>query len=502
MNYYGLSENVVDAYEYGLAHGLQKDAVQNGWDARISSTKFHTKNNWSFRFVLTETSRFGNVLQMIDKGTSGLTGNLTARDINNDNLNKLDDNEKWAKFEAWGIRGEDGRSLGSRGQGKTLFIHSSSESFICYDSLREDDTYRFGISKIRKTDSPINSWDEAEARQKIKAEFDINPLKEQGTRIIILNLKKEIKEEIESGAFLRAIADTWWPNILKLGAQIFVEASGQKYRARVPEIYNQLCEQVAIKDTDTDKFSKEENIKVDIPRDKIKRIIKKIYLGYKADLELPELEQGVGCFRGGMKVDNSISFSPEFKDKAYGYVEFDQDLDREIGQVENPSHYGFKRAKPWTHIKKTIEDRVQHFERNKLGTGIDEREKHRKEQTADEVAALQFINELTKPWDIRGGASRVGTKSSPPTGESGTRPHKEIRLALRGFQFPHTNGRLDYGEAITGFNIEMINETSIEFKAKVNARIMQHRFIDSLLEDSETLKPNSKILTPPLQSKY
>ena len=43
-NYINLAKNIVDTYPNGLAHGLQKDAIQNGWDALPSNS--HKRSYW------------------------------------------------------------------------------------------------------------------------------------------------------------------------------------------------------------------------------------------------------------------------------------------------------------------------------------------------------------------------------------------------------------------------------------------------------------------------
>ena len=47
----------------GVAHGLQKDAIQNGWGARVSD------HNWSFEFVLKRMPDSTFLMTMTDHGT-------------------------------------------------------------------------------------------------------------------------------------------------------------------------------------------------------------------------------------------------------------------------------------------------------------------------------------------------------------------------------------------------------------------------------------------------
>ncbi len=493
-NLEGIADSVVASYPHGIAHGLQKDAIQNGWDAMQipgkKPSRNHVEKNWSFRFILSKTPESAYMLQMIDEGTTGLTGDLVASQVQD--IDNLDDDQKWAKFEAWGVQGLDKESLGSRGQGKLLFIYASLDKMIAYDSLREDGTYRYGVTRLEKTKFPVGRWYEQEARRKIKEQMSLAPLKVGGTRIIIRNLDPKIVEEIQSGAFLKAISDIWWPNILKWGARIFVNMPGKEHQARAPEMYEELCRKPWPQDTEERKFWHKENIGVRIGKSE-DYTIKKIYFGYDANTELPEIEQGISCFRSGMKVDNDIKPSKNIRGAVYGYVEFDQSLDQELKQIEMPSHYGFRPEPIWKAIKKEIESQLESYEIEKLGSAPDPRRKKREKQTKDEKAALAFINNLTKDWGLTSRSSRKGggvTKEPGPP----PAPPKGIRIHLRDFHFPNPGSpRLDYGESVNDFYVEIVNDTPQRFTAKINVRVMKNRFITSLIDDS---KRNKYILKP------
>ena len=499
----GMAKNIVEAYPYGIAHGLQKDAIQNGWDAMDlpgkKPTRTYVENNWSFKFILTGNSQIGYTLQMIDTGTTGLTGNLTAGDVEDNLPDGLDDDQKWLKFESWGIQGLQGDSLGSRGQGKVLFISASETKSIAYDSLRGDDSYRFGMAQLKKNSAPMHSCDEQKAKDMVSQHMGLTLLNKQGTRIIIERLKPDFAEEIRSGAFMRAIEDTWWPNILKYGAKISVEFEGQEHMAAVPEIYEELYQKYAPADTDERKFWRKDNLEIVVGRERERYKIKKIYLGYDSNLELSEADGGVSCFRGGMKVDDTIRFSGEFRDNAYGCVEFDQDLDQTLKQIEHPSHYGFRPEGVWKKVRKEIENQIAALESEKLSENADQRQKRRSSQSKDEKAALTFINSLTKDWGITGPVGPGGGPSKPPRPPKPPKPPKPIRVALRDFNFPSTLNRLDYGESIEDFYIEMINDTPGKFTAMINARIMKSKFISSLIGEGQQskyiLKPKSVAMT-------
>ena len=62
-----------------LSHAVQKDAIQNGWDARLVKKGKNQGKNWKFTFELIENQGL-NLLVMTDEGTSGLTGKVYSGD--------------------------------------------------------------------------------------------------------------------------------------------------------------------------------------------------------------------------------------------------------------------------------------------------------------------------------------------------------------------------------------------------------------------------------------
>ena len=122
-------EAVADGYktkighELWLADGLQKDVIQNCWDAR--SDKKHGKN-WKCGFSLMKISN-KNILCLADEGTTGLNGTKfyspkelasILEKVSNENQRGEDLacflNSNWSAKVS-----EEG---GNRGRGKTLFL--------------------------------------------------------------------------------------------------------------------------------------------------------------------------------------------------------------------------------------------------------------------------------------------------------------------------------------------------------------------------------------------
>jgi hypothetical protein len=86
-------ESIVDGYRgyRGISHGVQKDAIQNAWDAR--KDRKHA-NDWSISFELLKSKGGRRYFTITDKGTTGLTGKvLEPEELEND----LPPIERWGR---------------------------------------------------------------------------------------------------------------------------------------------------------------------------------------------------------------------------------------------------------------------------------------------------------------------------------------------------------------------------------------------------------------------
>jgi hypothetical protein len=141
VNWENILNRIVDDYEgfVTIPHGVQKDATQNGWDARVKKKK---GKHWGMRFSLQDNGLGTNIVVFTDWGTTGLTGRV----LSGDDLNKdLPIEERWGRFENLAFtKDPTEEALGARGQGKFIFLAASKTKRIVYDTLREDGIYRFG----------------------------------------------------------------------------------------------------------------------------------------------------------------------------------------------------------------------------------------------------------------------------------------------------------------------------------------------------------------------
>jgi len=423
------------------------------------------------------------ILAMTDYGTCGLTGNMTSDDLKSSavSADDLPKHERWARWESFGF--SKGEGLGARGQGKMIFMLASKDHTIYYDSLRSDGSYKFGGSVATETGCPIGHYDGEEAKQIIKSELGLEPLSHQGTRVIIMNPVAEIVEDLQSDNFLRFIEETWWPNIFKFGAEITVKYDGKVTRAEVPKVFP------ITKQTPEDKSFKiwvrDED---DFKKKHIQFKIKRLCVACNMEQEVDELHQGVSCFRDGMKVDVVRFPDKAFRNKAFGYIEFDEELEKELREIEKPTHYAFK-GTLWSKLRSLIEQELEAFGNKKLGLNIDRQALANIRRSSAESKALSILRAVTKNWPIskwsKGGGGGTG---------GGNGPDKTVGVRLSKLSFPNPGNvpRVDYGQVLEGFDIVAFNGEEKGRDVTLDAFVLSgDRRILNIRKESFNLEPKS-----------
>jgi hypothetical protein len=444
---------IVDGYRSHttIPHAVQKDAIQNAWSAR----KNKKGKGWSFTFELVET-RGRKFLLMMDEGTTGLTGKVLSPDeYEMDLLSE----ERWGRFEGVAFtqpRAE--RTLGSRGRGKFIFVGASKEYTILYDTLRDDGVYRFGFRTVERTESPVYASDAEEGKQKLKEITGdlITPLSSVGTRVIIVNPTDELIQDIKSDRFLRYIGETWWEIILKYGATIKVEKSGQEQLASIPEEFD-------LKDEDSRKL----RLKVWIRKNEKLPVrsgdarIKNLHIVHNAGNPVPEDIRGIAIQRDGMKI---CTIEPkymtrEIAEKLYGYINFEPDTEEVLLEGEGIEHYSYDFRRPFPGaVRRFVEDEILRFAQEKLGYSADARQVRRQQQQNAERRALVAVNKFAKEIGIgvgpgRGGGGGGGSRKVP----------KEVYIEIEDIDFPRLGDlRVNYGESISNIKTRIVNDSASE----------------------------------------
>jgi len=305
------AENIAEQYP-NIIEGVQKDAIQNSWDARITR-KGH---NWKIIFqYLTKI----NSLLIEDFGTTGM-------------------NEKnWEAYQGHWFTTKFLGDAGARGQGKSMFHYLSSQKLVLTETIDGKGVYRFSYGTDAEYDEDKNLSEFVKGLQ---------PLNHQGTRIIILDVKKELLEELLNvRSFISYIASTWWEIIRDWDAEIIVNLDGVD-RKVVKEEFPSVQDKIILKNIKIENFGEVKNFEIRFHKD-----------------EVSEMYRGISIQRAGMSIIRlqPSGVSEEIKNKICGYCNFGESLEEELKNAENPNHFGFRNVKVWNHIKDFILVKLDEF---------------------------------------------------------------------------------------------------------------------------------------------
>ena len=428
----------------GLAHGFQKDAIQNGVGARVNkSMKKACLNGWAFNFELIEINGKKSIT-FWDEGTTGLIGRiLSLEEIEiasaAGELGSSNSDEKLSRFFS---RFESGGNLGAGmfGRGKLIFSAASKDKSLLVDSLRTDKKYVASDRKIYGTTlSQLKKPKEDEDAKSFILEQSLEalePLTSPGTRITVLNIKEDLLKAFELSfedsnneeSLYHMISETWW-EIIKLGAKINLIRDGQILPVGLTSDLEPLLN--AKHGIDGYKVYKKELKPINVDDQEYK--IKEIKLVVAKD-KIPKNLRGVWGQRKTMQVGDMFSdIRHEIKDKTFGYLRFDDDLETKLEEAENRVHYGFSG-------KTSIVKRIRQFIRNSvdefasdLGFVAESSER----RTRNIVnSALNELNDLAKGLGLQ-------------TGFGGGTQIKNYSLSIESFLLPNQDTkRVEIGQQI------------------------------------------------------
>jgi hypothetical protein len=409
------AQNIAEQYD-NICEGLQKDAGQNSWDARLTAKG----KEWKliFRYI-----PYLNSLIIEDFGTTGMP------------------DEKWIAYQSlWDTTKAEEPTLGARGQGKFLFHYFASKELVLTESIDEEGNYRSSFGTSKEYD------DETKKLQ------DFIPgaqqLDHQGTRIWIMDLKPELKEELLNyKAFMNYIAATWWEIIRNWDVTFIVNFDGTDYKVALPELSVAEKEKV---------FTNE----------KISNLgrVKKLILRYCKN-EVPELFRGIAVQRGGMTIVRlPVSAEETIKNKIYGYCTFDEDLESELKKVEFPNHFGFRNKRAWNHTKEYI--------RRKSDAFVQEISPVKKKEITlpqDLIArAVRIVNDLVREYapELAAEGTGPGGKKQEPKPPRPPKPPPPIRIDT----FRGNARKLEYDESLIT-ECELVNDTADEVQITLQIQI-------------------------------
>lgn len=489
INWRHLVNNIKDQYLQftTVREGVQKDAIQNAWDARTNKAG----RNWRIRFQL-HTKDNPKWLSFTDSGTYGLTGRvLKPEELELD----LPPNERWGRFENLAFtKGRAEGSLGARGQGKFIFVVASESLRILYDSKRSDGTYRFGVRWVETIDSKVMHWDNDNARSMIHDYSpSLKPLETVGTRVIIDEPNALLVNSIVSGEFARFIAVTWWDIITRFNACIEIDAGDGRGFLRVETPQDFV---LPPKDTAQHLVALKENVSFNFGGKRY--CIEKIHLVSTKDKEVREDIRGIALQRGGMRIMRlEMKHVPlDIANSVYGFVRFNRELDNAMKALEDPTHFNLNLHRGiGRKVREIVEKALDDFARDRLGAGGDMPTSSVNHDAAKR--ALAEINRIAKMLGVQlRGVGVVGGSTS----SSGTVLPVRISFA-GGIEFPRTGSpRVNYGESLKCKQVILINDTENAVNVRGTLSIIQAETDakEVLLEKDYSLNPHDRtdVLVP------
>jgi hypothetical protein len=429
-------ENIADQYD-NLCEGLQKDAGQNSWDARLTSKG----KNWKLAFTYHPLL---NCLTLEDFGTCGMNS------------------KRWKEYQSlWDTTKAQETALGARGQGKFLFHYFASGKLVLTESLDEGGIYRFSFGTTDEYDDETGKLSDFIPSAK--------PLDHQGARIWIMDLKPDLRDELlDCKEFMSHIAKTWWEIIRNWNISFMVNLDSIERKVELPQLPTIEKEKVFT----NEKIS-------DLGR--IKNLTLRFCKG-----EVPEYLRGVAVQRGGMTIIRlPISADEMIKNKIYGSCTFDEALELELKKVEFPNHFGFASKRAWNHVREYIRRKSEEFVQEISPV-------KKKEVTAlpqDLIQrAVRIVNDLVREYapELAMEATGPGGKKPKPE-EHKTKQPPEIRIDT----FRGNARKLEYDESLIT-ECELINDTTDEVKVLFQMEI-RHEEGDLKFNPKYTIKlaPNT-----------
>lgn len=354
-NYAGHVKWIADQYEEnsgGLAHGFQKEAIQNSTGARISSSFA----NWRCEISIVNNEK-GQFLIVEDFGTTGLTGhNYSSEELEEMVRNKELDNkpeERLARLSCDNVSGGDAFSAGLFGVGKTMYIAASKAMTYCFESISVPEGYRCNINEVDKMFP--KALEGEEAKEYIKERTGLEPITHTGTRFIILDPDEKIVDAIlgEEQHLMKYIEETWWRVIRRLPPESGIFLQGKK--AGIPAEYT-----FDEKDNlfEKDSYFNREPIQIE-PGYRLKKF------GFFIKKELPEYLCGFYYYRRGMKIGlmNLKELESHIPENYVGFIEVDTDWEDELAKLENGTHYGIKgnsrNTNTYQYLQKAVKTNVE-----------------------------------------------------------------------------------------------------------------------------------------------
>lgn len=305
-------------------NGFQKDAIQNAVGAR----KHNNWTKWSCDISLVKNS-LGDFVVVEDCGTVGLIGKNTPGSKVNEMMargEKLPSSERLSRFTSMFNSGGNTTGSGLFGAGKSVYSVASKDYIYYFDSLREDGKYVANVNDNGQV-YPV-AFEDDEAKRFILDKTGLCEKKTIGTRIIIKSPKDELLSSIVSGEIIPFIQESWWRIIERLGKDAHISVNGEA--VLVPQDI------------------KKGSYAFDLPSPETYISFYKVkHFGFYVFQNGENQWNGLSYYRKGMKIGEiELNDIPEkIKGKFWGYIEVDEEWEKELAEIEDKVHFGVSKGK-------------------------------------------------------------------------------------------------------------------------------------------------------------
>jgi hypothetical protein len=442
----------------GLAHGVQKDAIQNGFGARAEVREVEACRAWSMTFELKQLVG-KDALVFWDTGTVGLTGNLLTPDEIRERFatGTLGPDERLGRFLARFVSGGN-IGAGTFGRGKLIFHAASDTTNILVDSLRASDSMYVALDRrvtagtLLQPKIPFVN-DAARDFINIQTGAALEPLAVPGTRVSIFNVRPEIVEvflhsfsessSVYSASFAHMIEETWWEIIHRFDAKIFLRHGDRILRVQLHDPMKTICEA----DDNQEGVRVHSNTNIPITASGHPYRIKEVRLVVMPG-NIDEEFRDIWIQRKRMKIGSifrSLDPHARIAKRLSGYAVLEPPLEGLVEQSEGTTHYGFDlRGNGVRQIRDTVRSELRDFER-RLGLAPATEDAESRRRLLD---SMKELNEM---------AAELGLITQQNIGVD----QSDVDILLQAITLPHENSlRIEIGDRVGPIRYLLINKAA------------------------------------------
>jgi len=442
----------------GLAHGVQKDAIQNGFGARADVREVEACRTWSMTFELMQIAG-RDALVFWDEGTVGLTGEILTPDeiIYRFAEGTLGPDERLGRFLARFVSGGN-IGAGSFGRGKLVFHAASITTNILVDSLRAPDKVYVALDRRVASGTLIQPkipYTNDAAKDFIYRQTSgfLVPLAIPGTRITILDIRPEIVEafmhsfsdssSVYAASFAHMIGETWWEIIHRFDAKIFLRQGDRTIPVQLHDPIKTVCE--AEDSQEGVRVHSKKNIQITAGGHpyRIKEVRLVVLPG-----NIDEDFRDIWIQRKRMKIGSilrALDPHPRIAKRLAGYVILEPPLEEIVEQSEGTTHYGFDlRGNGVRQIRDTVRAELRDFERRLGLVPINEDAESRRRL----LDSMKEINEM---------AAELGLVTQQNIGVD----QSDIDILLQEMTLPQQNSlRIEIGDRVGPIKYLLTNKAA------------------------------------------